>query len=125
MPLLSDCLQPYVRNYQIFDCPSDTGMNFDPISGQSVNCTCCWQQYGLSYSFRTALAFNHATVSGITQPAAVNVLGDSNGAWHFGTVNQWLSYRYNVLFADGHVKLLTYAAYVAAWETQLFPGSMG
>ncbi|MBI5833609.1 MAG: DUF1559 domain-containing protein [Armatimonadetes bacterium] len=107
MPVVRGVLDPYVRSSQVWLCPSDTGMETDPITSQAVNTASCARQYGMSYGFRTELAVRTLTTSGLTYPAQVPMFFDSSGAWHFGTRNVYVTYRYNVVFCDGHVKSAT------------------
>jgi len=117
MPLLHDALNPYVKSKPAWSCPSDTGYNgILEIS----NCTfaaspTCYAQYGSSYAFRTELAFLDRSISGMSRPAEINVLEDIHGGWHGSKGGSRQGYRYQVLFADWHVKSLHFDAVDAAW----------
>ena len=86
-PGLPDVIQPYVRNVQIFRCPSDRPKK--------------WQTEGTSYDYGLTLLdigmppqpldypFN-------TEPSQCPLCGDFEQDWHFG--------KPNILFVDGHVK---------------------
>lgn len=117
MPELTDCLDPYVRNRQIWECPTDNGVGYDIIINRQVDAPLLFRTYGMSYAYRTELAFSGVRQGGMAEPAAVNLLEDSDGDWHFGTENDWDSYRFHTCFADGHVKLLTHSQLREAWDT--------
>ena len=56
----------------------------------------------------------------LSNPTAINVLEDATGEWHGANLlNRYSGRRYNILFADGHVKNLNYADHQAAWRTPL------
>ncbi len=133
MPLLSDVLQPYLKNKDVFHCPADSGSQVldnhwpEPfVSAPSMFAT-----YQSSYFFRTEIAFRAFTQTGFRLPANVNVLFDGAGHWHgagralrldddIETVFDLLrGYRYNTLFGDMHVKSLTRDALDAAWAVGL------
>jgi general secretion pathway protein G len=120
MPILPSALNAYEKNTQIWDCPSDTGEGVDPINGDVVNSTCIYQQYGISYCWRTQLTFAGITTSGLPYPTATALLFDASPVWHFGVLNAYNTYRYNMLYADGHVKLiLLLNDWYAAFETPI------
>ncbi|MCC7493530.1 MAG: prepilin-type N-terminal cleavage/methylation domain-containing protein [Fimbriimonadaceae bacterium] len=116
MPDLNDALDPYLRNRQVWACPSDWGCNYEPIANVTVNNSSMHRTYGMSYSYRTALTFNSQRASQLSDPAGTLLLNDANGAWHYGDDGRFGSYRYNVLFADGHVKLQTYDQVNDLWS---------
>lgn len=116
--LLSDVLQPYVQSKQIFSCPADTGFavtDFHPVLMNAF--PSAYEKYGSSYYYRTRIAVQHASESSIKLPSQTNVLFDSVGSWH-GTLVP-LAQRYNVLFADGHVKNISRSEIDEAWATPL------
>jgi general secretion pathway protein G len=133
MPLLSDALQPYLKNREVLHCPADTGMYYlDSHYPTVLECApSMFATYGSSYLFRTEIAFRYLTQSDFKLPANVNVLMDGAGNWHgngrelqqsddSGTVFELLSsYRYNTLFGDFHAKNLTYDQMQQAWQTPL------
>jgi general secretion pathway protein G len=119
LPLISQVLRSYSKSAQIFSCPSDTGFDY-PERALSMPMNAfpsCYERYGLSYFFRTELAARKITDSDIEFPARINVLHDPVGYWH-GTLTP-IQPRYNVLFADGHVKNLTRPQIHLAWFTPL------
>jgi len=133
MPLMTDVLQPYLKSYDVFHCPSDTGTyvldnNFPmPFNSQPA----MWKKYGSSYFFRTEIAFRAFTQTTFKLPANVNVLFDGAGHWHgdgrplqpddgFAAFSQLVRlYRYNTLFGDMHAKNLSFDSMQAAWATDL------
>ncbi|MDR3688587.1 MAG: prepilin-type N-terminal cleavage/methylation domain-containing protein [Fimbriimonas sp.] len=133
MPFLTDVLQPYIKSYDLFHCPSDSGtVVLDSHFPDSfVSSPTMFRTYGSSYFFRTEIAFRAYTDSSFELPASTNVMFDGAGHWHgdgrglqpnddFDTVINLLhGYRYNCLFGDFHVKSLAYDQLQAAWATKL------
>ncbi|AIE88170.1 type II secretion system protein [Fimbriimonas ginsengisoli] len=134
MPMLHEVLQPYLKNLEVFHCPSDTGtrmLDSHPDT-EFVTSPSMFKMYGSSYFFRTEIAFKAFTDTSFRLPADVNVLFDGGGHWHgdgraleMGDVNSgnYLpllhSYRYNTLFGDFHVKTLTRDALMLSWSSEL------
>ncbi|NUQ00089.1 MAG: prepilin-type N-terminal cleavage/methylation domain-containing protein [Armatimonadetes bacterium] len=119
MSYLPDVVDPYLRNRQVWQCPSDSGIGYDPIAKVQVDVPHAYGAFGMSYSYRTELAFRGASVAGLTDPAGTNVLNDADGSWHFGTKGVHGSYRLNVFFADGHAKSLTLDQTEQVWDSGL------
>jgi len=133
MPMLHEVLQPYVKNKEVFRCPSDSGidmLDFNyPITLPSEPST--YALYGNSYLFRTEIAFRQYMQSSFRLPAEVNVLFDGSGSWHgngrklhydddFETyLNLTRGYQYNTLFGDLHAKSLSFDALERAWAVDL------
>lgn len=131
MPLLSEALQPYLENHDVFHCPSDDGTEVvddqpwvDFKSAPSLYAT-----YGSSYFFRTEIAFKFFSQTRFQLPADINVLFDAAGHWH-GTGarvekneqdlrNKLTGYRYGTLFGDMHVRSLAFDQLRQAWNTPL------
>jgi prepilin-type processing-associated H-X9-DG protein len=113
---------PYVKNYQIFLCPSDSGKTFVSSNGAP------YPTGTVSYAFSVAY-YNGANVAGVTangpngkslaqiqDPSGTVVLGDYTGAFEMGwadiaanpNLSTWLPKRHNdgvnVGFIDGHAK---------------------
>ncbi|MBM3474404.1 MAG: DUF1559 domain-containing protein [Armatimonadetes bacterium] len=122
-----DRMYPYVKNIQLFECPSSTA---DPGNNPS--------QIGGNYGIACHTASNQK-IGSITRPAEFAQLGESNGQMHLkyylangapacgggccgGNIKQ--AYRFihnegmNITYCDGHVK----------WqkqnfvESEIFPG---
>lgn len=116
--LLTDVLQPYIQSKQVFSCPADTGFAVPDFYAVPINAfPTSYEKYGTSYYYRTELAAQHASEASVKLPSQTNVLCDSVGFWH-GTLMP-LAQRYNVLFADGHVKNLNRWEIDQAWDTPL------
>lgn len=116
--LMHEVLQPYVRSPQLFACPADTGFVLCDFSGVQLDAfPSSHQKYGTSYYYRTELAARKTGENGVQFPAQINMLMDGVGHWH-GTLMP-LAQRYNVLFADGHVKNLSRPQIAEAWATPL------
>jgi prepilin-type N-terminal cleavage/methylation domain-containing protein/prepilin-type processing-associated H-X9-DG protein len=98
LPVLPEALQPYSRNMQVFQCPSDSGQYylseltsyswFDLFNGTSLD-----DPQWMGYSLRD-----------------VPYLADAKNAWHGGTdpTGSGTSsvFARNCLFVDGHAKFL-------------------
>ncbi len=107
-------LNPYIKNKDLWRCPSDMGFDYLDTSGTSISAhPSSFEQYGSSYYYRTTLAFKHKTLGGLTgydayAPYAqhgaseIDILNDGSGSWHGGAAEA--DWRYNVLFGDFHAK---------------------
>jgi prepilin-type N-terminal cleavage/methylation domain-containing protein/prepilin-type processing-associated H-X9-DG protein len=117
-PMLTAVLDPYVKNSALWNCPSDSGYDVDDHTGYAINARpTAFQAFGLSYSYRTELTLLDLMQEQLPRPAETNVLNDSNGSWHGSNVaNLWKGRRYNMLFADGHVKSVDAALFQTAWD---------
>jgi prepilin-type processing-associated H-X9-DG protein len=105
MLLLQDALRPYTKSPQLFQCPSDRGYTISDFTGLDTDATpTSYEKFHTSYVYRTELAQRHLTEGAIVTPVEVNVLIDAVGIWHGSNFPS--TRRYNVLFADGHVKNL-------------------
>ncbi len=133
-------MDAYVKNRQIWRCPSDTGFteldnNFDPATGEPRKMYArptMFEAFGSSYLYRTEISFRQKSLDGLSGwrrgpdgqwsevgAAEINVLFDGNGSWHGATL--FPQKRYVVLFADGHSKSRSYDQYQEAWMTALDP----
>lgn len=133
MPMMHEALQPYVRNKDIFKCPGDNGTNVldNHFPVELRTSPSMYSIYGMSYFFRTEIAFKQYTQTNFELPASVNVLFDGAGHWHvperalrtddnFQTYVQLINkFRYNCLFGDMHVKSLTRDQLDSAWAIRL------
>jgi len=135
MPMLYDVLQPYLKSFEVFHCPSDTGtymLDSHPDT-EFITAPSMFKTYGSSYFFRTEIAFKYFSDTSFQLPSNINVLFDGAGHWHgagralektdilnMDTYVRLLgSYRYNTLFGDFHAKSLTYDSLQTAWQTKL------
>ncbi len=114
---LTDALDPYLRNRQIWQCPSDSGVGYEPLASINANVASAYRAYGMSYSYRTELAFLGYGPADPRDPSTANLLNDLDGAWHYGDRGRYGTYRYNVWFVDGHVKMQTYGQVYDLWST--------
>lgn len=116
MPRLKDTLQPYVRSYELFHCPADTG--YDRLENTDYEIPArptAFEGVGTSYNYRTEVAFAQTGPSLLPNPVATNIMMDGHGSWHGG--RQFREGRWNVLFGDGHVKNVTQPQLDEAWYT--------
>jgi general secretion pathway protein G len=133
MPLMNEILQPYAKNQEIFKSSADSGtqvLDSHPYlrfpTAPSMHAV-----YGLSYFFRTEIAFRRWSQTAMQDPAGVNYMFTAAGHWHAGQgpltgdeaieeyFNKRKNFRYNVLFGDYHAKNLGTDDYEKAWATDL------
>jgi len=123
IPLIHEALVPYVKNPTVWRCPSDTGFEFPDGIGVRLDGVAtepsCFQKYKTSYFYRTEIMFNGLSEETLLNPIATNVLFDGYGSWHIPRLTTRRERRYNVLFADGHVKTIGRKAMDEAWDTPL------
>lgn len=123
-------LSSYVKDARLWQCPSDTGFDAADDGTPLPARPSSFAAFGSSYYYRTVLALDGHTLSGLTGydedpphtergPASINVLFDGDGTWHSGTA--YNANRFNTLFADGHGASLSRAAYETAWSLSLSP----
>ena len=133
MPFLHDILTPYIKNKDLWHCPSDGGYSGLDISTYAggypipIDATpTAFGKYGTSYLYRTEIALLGTKYGSLVaydstntphENAEVNVLMDGNGSWHGGVfVSQK---RYNELMGDGHVVNQNIAQFGQTWRLQL------
>jgi hypothetical protein len=112
----------YVRNLQIWECPSDTGITRDSITGFDINVRHIYGQFGMSYGYRTELPFMGLTMTSVSRPAELHMLADSDGSWHFGDRDKWGTYRFTALYVDGHAKSISRDELNRSWAIQADQG---
>ena len=116
MPYVYDLLNPYVKSAAVWHCPSDSGYDILEDSGLPLDGRpTAFEAFGSSYQYRTELAFSRVTVSQVPEPTQVNLLFDAWGGWHGGVL--FNRKRWNMLYADQHVKSVDRMAYDQAWAT--------
>lgn len=109
-------LNPYIKNRELWHCSMDSGFDELEDAGIALNGRpTAFQAFGNSYHFRTELAFSQIGSANMENSTAVNVFFDAWGGWH-GTAVRGRE-RWNMLFADGHVKTVDRNAYNTAWST--------
>jgi hypothetical protein len=79
---LTEALSPYVQEPRLWACPSDTGIEYDPVGAVQVDKPCLHEAHGMSYSYAARLAFDHVRLAQVPTPAECNVLQDAAGHWH-------------------------------------------
>jgi general secretion pathway protein G len=131
MPMLHEAVQPYLKNKDVFKCPSDSGTAVldNHFPKPFVTSPSMFATYGSSYFFRTEIAFRSFSQTDFKLPADVNVLFDGAGHWHGGAgalqaqdqspFDKFQKFRYNTLFGDMHAKSLSYWQLQQAWATDL------
>ncbi len=119
MPRLTDALSPYIRNAELWHCPSDRGFTELEDAGLPLNGTpTSFQAFGTSYFYRTEMVFAGTVYGSSDRVAEVNLIFDGHGSWH-GRSNIDSHKRWNILYADGHVKTANREQYDRAWSTPL------
>ena len=121
MHLLTDTCNAYANCKVLWACPSDQGIVTEVVSLIDVNVPSAWKAFTLSYCYRTELAFRQLRLGDVDRQSDVNVIADGDGFWHIGTAGEFGSYRYNVLYVDGHAKNTSYRDYMKAWSVSLGP----
>lgn len=133
MPMLHEALQPYVKNRELFKCPSDSGTDVldNHYPDTLPTSPSLYATYGSSYFYRTEIGFRYLSQTALEQLANINVMFDGAGHWHgsegvlrasdpFNVYLQKLrGFRYTTLFGDFHVKSLTWSQLQQAWDTPL------
>jgi len=120
MPDLTDVLDPYCRNAELWHCPADRGYDELEDSGYPLDGRpTAFEAFGNSYHYRTEVAFRCLGTTSLEDPAGVNILFDGHGSWHSGS-HAYNARRWNVMFGDGHVKNVGRAQYQQAWSTPLY-----
>jgi general secretion pathway protein G len=134
LPWVHSLLLPYVRNAELFHCPSDQGIVIEDFTGLELDCLpTCYGKYGTSYLYRTELAVRGTSEASFQTPADINVYMEGSGIWHgsgpsdraIGVAN-WnktnpvlFQRRFNTLHGDGHAKCLFFRRLQALWDTPL------
>lgn len=118
MEFLHEVLAPYVRNAQVWHCPSDDGYIELEDAGVPLNALpTSYQAFGTSYMWRTEVCFRQAMPESLHDPVWTNLLFDGHGKWHGG--RGYNERRWNMLFGDFHVKSIDRTAYEKAWSTRI------
>lgn len=115
LPYVHVALQPYIRSAQLFHCAADTGFENADILGIPFDAAPeCFQRYGSSYYYHTTLAALQSSEASLQQPANTFLFSDACGDWHGDPIAR--DKRYQVVFADQHVKLLTRKQFENIWS---------
>lgn len=114
LPEFHTLLLPYARSMAIFHCPADFGLRLDdPFPGWEVSASpSSFAAFGTSYFYHTRLARLNARDASLRNPAGTWVAIDASGQWHGSDSDPSqvaVMRRYNLLFADGHVRGLNHA----------------
>ena len=117
-PLLTDVLRPYVKDDRLWQCAADSGFDISDTTGLPLDARpTCYRKFGMSYFYRTELMLYEKAAEDLQFPSQIHVLADAAGAWHGASLtNLYKGRRYNVLFADSHVKSLSNEQYDEAWS---------
>lgn len=115
MPDVRMVLKPYGATNELFRCPSD---RFDRIFlAEFPNHTSHFGKWGSSYSYDDRNGLSGKTLGSYAHPDSASIMADVD-TFHGGDLNDFRngSSLSNVLYADGHVKLVSSYAAVAAME---------
>lgn len=120
-PLLNKVMAPYVKSGQVWQCPADIGFDICDSTGLPLDARpSCYNKYTMSYFYRTELMLREKSSEDLPKASTTHVLSDAAGAWHGGTLATFgQGRRYNVLFADAHVKSVTGDDYDMLWSVPL------
>lgn len=115
MPLMHQCLQPYIKSQELFHCAADTGYDIEDFNGTPLDANpTSYRKFGTSYNYRTEISFRRAGEHTFQNPTQLNVMMDAAGKWHGGILRDKL--RYNVLHGDGHTKNINRDQLDALWQ---------
>ncbi len=107
---ISNVIGPYIKNNQLYECPSGTGGWWaNPATGQPIN-------YGYNY-----VCFGGSKLAAVAEPASMIMIWDSINPWSdgYGPIHDrdlawyksqdwsgtsWHNQMNNYVFGDGHVK---------------------
>ncbi|MEN6303301.1 MAG: DUF1559 domain-containing protein [Armatimonadia bacterium] len=118
MPLMHQVVDPYVKNREVWHCPSDKGYDVLEDTGLPLPAhPTGFDTFGTSYMYRTEITFLQASQESMLDAVGTNVLFDSDGDWHGGSGAE--DGRWNVLYGDGHVKTANRSQYDKAWHTAI------
>lgn len=118
LPLIQTALHPYTSANAVFSCPADTGFEKDDFTGYLLHAfPTSHEKFGTSYYYRTEVTATDALEGSLSNPSAINLIFEGAGAWHGTLIPS--QRRYNVLFADGHVKNISEQQINDAWRTPL------
>jgi prepilin-type N-terminal cleavage/methylation domain-containing protein len=127
-PLLhsSEVMGPYVKNANVWKCPSDNGfdrpekisvMLNNPVTGvKEPTAPSCFAKFDTSYFYRTDLTWYNKAPEDLSKPGEINILFDAYGNWHGAGYLGWKQKRFNVLFGDYHVKNISIDQLDEAWN---------
>lgn len=131
-------LRPYTTDEGVWRCPGDSGVGgigaatSTTYEGYKMDRLPVWRISrgegswgGTSYVYRTELALHMKPAYRLREPSAVNVLMDATFYWHSrlhrapregsSDFNDHQKGSYNILYADNHVRNVSYKAYSDAW----------
>ncbi len=104
MPRFEVVVQPYAKSVQILACPAEHRFEYN-IEGD-VN---YFRTYGSSYSYAIYPAYMKWTIEDFSVPTQQYIASDI-APWHGGS--DATSFRINELFADFHVKNVSWSDYL-------------
>ncbi|MEN6642224.1 MAG: prepilin-type N-terminal cleavage/methylation domain-containing protein [Armatimonadia bacterium] len=118
MPLMHQVVDPYVKNREVWHCPSDKGYDVLEDTGLPLPAhPTGFATFGTSYMYRTEITFLQASQESMLDAVGTNVLFDSDGDWHGGGDAE--DGRWNILYGDGHAKTANRSQYDKAWHTAI------
>lgn len=128
--LLPQVLEAYAKSRNIFRCPADRGAHviesLFPVPLELA--PSAFDRCGLSFEYHSALGLGSASGTSAQNPALVNLAADLAGHWHgegspllpSHNFDDYLDriggYRYNIIYIDGHVRLVNHQELEAAWR---------
>lgn len=120
IPLLSDQLAAYGVKGEVWSCPLDSGIDvLDAQPNMSLSATpSLFADCGMSFAYNTAAGIAGLPFTAVPNPSAMMYLQDQAGHWHPNVprlpngvsgsqTSDWTrDFRYNIVFVDGHVRLV-------------------
>ena len=129
-----EVLMPYLKNKEVWRCPSDTGLDYSgPFEGTYIpSHPTSYTKWGSSYITRTEIILLKRPISTLEATdfitnqsvgtAGIGLFFDAVGYWH-GSKSLFSSsrdgYRNNAMYLDGHAKSLTNADYLKLWSLSI------
>jgi prepilin-type N-terminal cleavage/methylation domain-containing protein/prepilin-type processing-associated H-X9-DG protein len=122
-----ELLFSYLKNKEIWRCPSDFGFDRSgPMDGTAMSAhPSSFAQFGSSYYTFTYLillekpisTMQYKTLDGKTGGVTnIGFFFDAKGSWHGGSQGDFQNYRMSVAFLDGHAKSLAFSEYEPLWS---------
>ncbi len=122
-----EVLMPYIRNKEIWKCPSDTGFDSTDNSADLSAHPSDFIQYGTSYHTRTEIILKKRQIDSligidpnknVVGHSQIGFMFDGSGEWHRRSlsIKDVNNYRYNILYLDGHVKNMSREGFSYLWS---------
>ena len=121
-PRLNLVLLPYLTSPETFHCPLDRGFDYFHGTEQPVPAHArptCFAAWGTSYNYHSQLSFDGVSYNQVAARDDINLAFDAHGSFHAVGTGPVRSFRYNVLYTDGHVKNVSRSEYADGWRSPM------